>query len=230
MERWARLTWQAGDPERVARLLGERLGAVPVSSRHAVGAWGLWLGTDLLEVVPWRREQAGDNPVGEGRLLFEPVFPGQAPAGDGADVPSEPWTAPASQLVAVIWATVDLERAEADLSPWLEPLDSLAAAALLDEPHLGGRGRVRATSGLPGGRLVLLEPTTEGALAASLARDGEGPCGLYVRAGSALLQSALPGRPRPRRRAGPLGVSVRLRTAVRAGPHLLLLEPGTIAP
>ena len=42
------------------------------------------------------------------------------------------------------------------------------------EPHLGARARVRDADGLPGDAMVLLEPTTEGRLAASLARDGEG--------------------------------------------------------
>jgi hypothetical protein len=228
VERWARLTWQAGDPPAVATLLGERLGVTPEPSRRAAGSWDLWLGAELLEVVPWRREQPGDEPAGEGRLVFEPVFPGDRPAGDTPDDRGPAGAGQAAALVAVIWATVDLERAEADLAPWLEPLEPPAPpdgrdgiAGLHDEPHLGARGRIRTTSGLPGGRLVLLEPTTEGALAASLARDGEGPCGLYIR-----------GVPtgRLRRLAGPFGPSVRLRTASRSGPHLLLLAPGTITP
>ncbi len=220
MERWARLTWQAGDPEAVARLLGDRLGVLPAPARRAAGAWDLWLGPELLEVVPWRREQAGDEPVGEGRLVFEPVFPGDQPAGDAAGAHGPVTAGPAVVLVAVIWATVDLDRAEAELAPWLEPLAPPAAGApLCVEPHLGAHGRIRATSGLPGSRLVLLEPSTEGALAASLARDGEGPCGLYIRGAPTA---------RLRRLTGPFGPAVRLRTAERPGPHLLLLAPGTI--
>ena len=227
MDRWARLTWQAGDPAQMAQVLGERLGIAPTPSRRAAGAWDLRLGTELLEVVLWRSEQAGDEPTAEGRLLFEPVMQG----GSSADDAHDPDLAAARQqspssvtLAAVIWATVDLERAEAELALWLEPLAN--PAPLTDEPHLGARGRVRTTTGLPGGRLVLLEPTSEGALAASLARDSEGPCGLYVLGAPMPLGSGGPAR----RHDGPIGASVRLRTAVRAGPHLLLLVPGTIAP
>ena len=68
----------------------------------------------------------------------------------------------------------------------------------------------------------LLAPFFSGdALAASLARDGEGPCGLYIRGVPAT---------RLRRLTGPFGPSVRLRTKAPSGPHLLLLAPGTIAP
>ena len=233
MDRWARLTWQAGDPAQMAQVLGERLGIAPTPSRRAAGAWDLWLGTELLEVVPWRSEQAGDEPTAEGRLLFEPVMQVGASVDDAddADDAHDPDLAAARQqspssvtLAAVIWATVDLERAEAELALWLEPLAN--PAPLVDEPHLGARGRVRTTTGLPGGRLVLLEPITEGAIAASLARDSEGPCGLYVLSAPMPQVSDGPAR----RHDGPIGASVRLRTAVRAGPHLLLLVPGTIAP
>jgi hypothetical protein len=210
----------------MATLLGERLGVAHAPSLREPGGWDLWLGAELLEVVPWRCERAGDNPAGEGRLVFEPIIPGDLPANMPAD--AEPGVAD-DQLVAVIWATVDLERAEADLAPWLEPLAmSEPPPALVDEPHLGARGRVRTTSALPGGRIVLLEPVTEGAVAASLARDGEGPCGLYVR--GAPGAAAVATEPRLRSRPGPFGPSVRLRTTVKAGPHLLLLSPGTIGP
>jgi len=222
VDRWARLTWQAGDPDLLARQLGERMGVTPTPSVSRAGVWDLWLGGELLEVVPWRREEAGDDPVGDGRLLFEPVMPGELPTGATGGA-GDAGPAGGVELAAVVWATVDLERAEADLAPWLEPL--AGDAPLIDEPHLGGRGRARATSALPGSRLVLLEPTTEGALAASLARDGEGPCGLYILPGAATPAAASAAR----RLAGPLGPSVRLRSKVRAGPHLLLLAPGTIA-
>jgi hypothetical protein len=231
VERWARLTWQTGDPARLAARLGERLGVAPVPSVRATDGWDLWLGEELLEVVPWRPEQAGDDPVAEGRLVFEPIFPGDP----GVAMAPPSVAEPGAELVAVIWATVDLERAEAELAPWLEPLEQPqppdADAALVDEPHLGARGRVRTTRALPAGRIALMEPVTEGAIAASLARDGEGPCGLYVRPATApeTAPASAPD-PGPRPRVGPFGPSVRVRMAAKAGPHLLLLAPGTIEP
>jgi hypothetical protein len=73
-------------------------------------------------------------------------------------------------LVAVGWATVDIERAA---GAW--PAGDLRH--LHDDPDLGAR--VVAIHGVAG--LVLIEPMTEGRLAAALARFGEGPVAVYVR-------------------------------------------------
>jgi hypothetical protein len=68
-------------------------------------------------------------------------------------------------LIAIGWSTVDHDRAAASLG-----LDTTEAP---DDEALGARCRLAA---LPDGRpLVLLEPSTEGRLAGSLARLGEGP-------------------------------------------------------
>jgi hypothetical protein len=74
------------------------------------------------------------------------------------------------RLVAVGWATVDIERAAAG---W----PAAALRPLPDDPHLGAR--VVRVDGADG--IVLLEPVTEGRLAASLARFGEGPVVVYLR-------------------------------------------------
>jgi hypothetical protein len=76
-----------------------------------------------------------------------------------------------ARLVGVGWATVDLDRTVAGLP------DPAAAGPLTDEPALGARARV-VWMGLLA--LVLLEPSTEGRLAAALARRGEGVACLYV--------------------------------------------------
>ena len=81
-----------------------------------------------------------------------------------------------ARLVGVGWATVDLERTLAGL-----PDDGGATGAgatdVVDEPALGARARVVSTHGTA---LVILEPSTEGRLAAALARRGEGIACLYV--------------------------------------------------
>jgi hypothetical protein len=79
------------------------------------------------------------------------------------------------RLVAVGWATVDLERTLDDLG--------LEAGPAADEPLLGGRA---SRVDLQGSAVLVLEPTTEGRLAAALARRGEGICALYVEAGGSL--------------------------------------------
>jgi len=80
--------------------------------------------------------------------------------------------------VVVGWATVDLERAEIELGS--DPADRAKRAA---QPRpkddlLGARCRLLDPS--HGEQIVLLEPSTEGRLAAALARHGEGPVVAYL--------------------------------------------------
>lgn len=75
-------------------------------------------------------------------------------------------------IVALGWATVDLDavsaRIEADSGP------GIFEAARRDD-HLGGRVAVHRPGAASGEPIeVILEPDTEGRLAASLARHGEG--------------------------------------------------------
>ena len=125
--------------------------------------------------------------------------------------------------MALGWATVDLDRAAAELAGEL----GFAVAEFLAAPDsiiLGARCRV-ADGVLPGGaRLAILEPRSEGRLAAALARHGEGPLVTWAR-------SSDPPRRRPATvRPGPFGPE-RLQPGVPVqGPFLLLVEdePGTI--
>lgn len=119
-----------------------------------------------------------------------------------------------STLVGIGWATVDLARTARG---------SLVAAAGTDD-LLGARALVlRRPPGSPG--LALLEPTTEGHLAATLARHGEGPAVVYVGAVDLDL-GALAARWRSAgaRVAGPaltpFGRGI-LPAAPVAGPHLV---------
>jgi hypothetical protein len=126
--------------------------------------------------------------------------------------------------LALGWATVDRDRAAAELAPEL----GTSAAAFLpaaDSIVLGARCRV-AYGVLPGGQpLAILEPLTEGRLAASLARSGEGPAVTWSRSG----ESEHGGR-RSTARPGPFGFERLEPGRPTYGPFSLLVEdePGTI--
>jgi hypothetical protein len=154
--------------------------------------------------------------VTEGVDLFGRLFARRAEA--GASVPPE------RRTLAVIWATVDRDRALADLG--------LQAERLADDPLLGASvGLVKPPHGDP---VAIVEPSTEGRLAAALARDGEGPIGLYVESPVALdavaALAASAGLQAGRIAAGPFGASVLVVAERIGGPHLVLVErpAGTI--
>ena len=241
---WARLTWQAKDPAALAGELSTRL---EVPARHGglvAGARLLRLGTCELEVRPWIREGAEDHPRPAGRLMLEPV-----PNGEEGPDPAPPDAPDAVVLLGLGWCTVDLDRAEADLEMWLGPPpaspaagdangdgagdangdgagDGTAPGPPVDE-HLGAVARLREGAGLPGAWTVLLEPSTEGRVAASLARDGEGPCALYLRPAAGLDAWAEAARERgvtvSARRDGPFGDQVLLASGP-SGPHVIVTE------
>ena len=129
-----------------------------------------------------------------------------------------PWLA-ALEIAGAGWATVELERAAADLGE--ELCGSWLPAPR--EPLLGARAW--ACDAEPPSRLirpVLLEPDTEGRLAATLARFGEGVAAIY------LMRS--PGEPTPPTAlstpaAGPFGPARLLLGGPRWGPSAIVLEP-----
>ena len=125
--------------------------------------------------------------------------------------------------IALGWATVDLDRAGAELASEL----GLDVAAFLPAPDSIVLGAVCRVAGgvLPGGaRLAILEPRTEGRLAAALARHGEGP--LVIWAPSSDAPTRRPATVRP----GPFGPERLQPGGTPRGPFLLLIEdePGTI--
>jgi hypothetical protein len=89
-------------------------------------------------------------------------------------IAADPPPAPASRLYAIGWATVELDRAERELTAEL----GLAPGTFIEAPDsgvLGAHCRV-ARDTFPGGvALAILEPSTEGRLSAALARHGEAP-------------------------------------------------------
>ncbi len=243
MTLWARLTWQAKDPAAVAGELARRLSVASRPGGLVAGARRLGLGCAELEIRPWIREGPGDDPRAAGRLVLEPVPNGEEPPPSGT--PPEPL-----ELVGLGWCTVELERASSELDPWLGPRPSdlvpgvdLDAGGLWTDEHLGARALLREGAGLPGQWMVLLEPSTEGRTAASLARDGEGPCALYLRPGEGLEGWLHAARDRGvtagSQRDGPFGPQVLL-AGSPAGPHVIVTEgrtpvsaaaeAGTIAP
>jgi hypothetical protein len=127
-------------------------------------------------------------------------------------------------VIGLAWATVDTERAVAELTravPDAAPFEPGAAETILGGSSLVGR----ATAGPV--RLVILEPVTEWRLAATLARHDEGPAALWV---------AGDGRPLPTDvqlsspADGPFGRERLVLGAPIGGPHLLVVEEpaGTI--
>ena len=138
-----------------------------------------------------------------------------AGAGDGAAV--------RGRTLAVGWATVDTERAVATIASEVH----VAPAAFRPAPGseaLGARCLV-ASGVLPGGcALVVLEPATEGLLAATLARHDEGPRVVWIAPeANAEVVAALP-------LPGPFGPERLLPGTTTDGLRRLLvsLPPGTI--
>jgi len=114
----------------------------------------------------------------------------------------------APRLVGIGWATVDIERTLADLA--------VAEARATDDDEFLGARAWRVDAGAIG--LLLLEPVTEGRLAAALARRGEGIAALYV-ASDAPLEGSL--------RPTAVGVPGRLMPQDRPwGPFLIRVDPG----
>jgi hypothetical protein len=144
--------------------------------------------------------------VSEARDRLKTVFPGQA---DGADP------------VAVGWATVESERAEAELTDAL----GVTIGPFADAPDDGLLGaRCRTAAGGPASFIAVLEPTTEGRLAGSLARLGEGPVAVWFMLTQAPVEGTSPVAD------GPFGPEYLVVRGPRDGRHLLLLvrRPGTI--
>lgn len=135
-------------------------------------------------------------------------------------------------VVGIGWATVELERGAAELGTAL----GLEAAALAGAPAsatLGARTLVCPDGLGPGVALILLEPTTEGRLAATLARRGEGPAAAWLEVGdlpAALDAARRVGTITSSERPGPLGPERLVLDRAAHGPHHLLVgRPGTIA-
>jgi len=135
-------------------------------------------------------------------------------------------TYPGWRPFALGWATVDLDRAEGEFAALLDGTSGTAPAP--DDVLLGARCRLLHAADPTVPRLVLLEPLTEGRLAATLVRRGEG-------AAVAWLHPESEAQVEPRRSvpaAGPFGLEALLLDGPIHGPYrlLVLAAPGTISP
>lgn len=119
------------------------------------------------------------------------------------------------------WATVELDRAEVEVAADLAALGVPRVEAAPDEQALGARCRLLSFQA--GTEVLLLEPSTEGRLAAALARYGEGYLALYL-----LTDSGAPGRACRAgftltvEGGGPFGAERLVLAAPRHGPFLAL--------
>lgn len=132
---------------------------------------------------------------------------------------------------ALGWATVELDRAEQAFADTFGP-SAKAAVAAPDDTILGASCRIVTLdlAGLP--LVVLLEPNTEGRLAASLARRGEGPVAVWLGPVAPADRTSPEDPPSETDGDGPFGPQVLLPGSPITGPHRLLVPagPGTITP
>ena len=125
-----------------------------------------------------------------------------------------------ASTLATIWATVDIERTLADRG--------VGASELGNDPFLGARV-VAAAGADDDPPIAIAEPSTEGRLAATLARHGEGLVGRYVAVADGLAQAIARAAGRgiavTRIEPGPFGPSMLVLLGPVTGPHLILCEP-----
>lgn len=130
------------------------------------------------------------------------------------------------RILAVGWATVELDRAAGELAPLLVPGTAFAEAA--PSEHLGAWCRIgRVREGAAAADLViLLEPFTEGRMAATLARHDEGWHVTWEAPGDAAGPSA--DLVRSVQRPGPLGPERLVPGGRTTGPHRLVVAAVTL--
>jgi hypothetical protein len=124
------------------------------------------------------------------------------------------------RLVATGRATVDLDRAEADAR---EAMDVRRISAAGDDELLGAHCRIVATQ--RGDAIVLLEPSTEGRLAAALAKFGEHHVVDYVAGtGDVVRTAAAAGVALSAVAGGPFGRQRLVLGGPRWGPFVVIVE------
>ena len=137
---------------------------------------------------------------------------------------------PGARLVAIGWATIDLDRSAGPGS--LARSGDVPHADLVRDDLLGARARrIGAMDGIV---VVLLEPDTEGRLAASLARFGEGLAAVWVAldppSDGRTEEPQRPGVGMSRPAQGPFGMERLVVGRPVWGPHLVVVSgrAGTI--
>lgn len=213
--------WALADPSIVAAVLariglsgGSRRDPAVDDDERLVPLANAWLSLERAAGArsPWGRLVAVDR--GGGARLRRPALAHAAP-GDGV------------RLVGIGWATVDVARSASELGARrLDPRppdEALGAHAARATDFAPDENPEEDRSWLSNGpELVLLEPSTEGRIAASLARFGEGPAALYI-ASPAARAGAATGRPSAPT-AGPFGRQHLVVGGPVDGPHLVLVD------
>jgi hypothetical protein len=132
--------------------------------------------------------------------------------------------------LAVLWATVDLDRALRDLGTH-DRVPSGTVINAVDDPLLGARVVIVPAHPPENETLAIAEPSTEGRLAATLARRGEGPAGRYLAVPIGLdeigVRAATAGVTISRPELGPFGRAV-LVLGPAGGPHVIVVEPPAV--
>lgn len=128
------------------------------------------------------------------------------------------------QVLAVGWASVDLDRATAEVAASLG-MSAGDFADAADCIFLGARCRLAADALDPEVSVILMEPFNEGRLAAALARHDEGPIAIW--------RPAAPGGSGPAdlsaAQAGPMGPErLELASPIHGPYRLVVGTPGTI--
>jgi len=128
------------------------------------------------------------------------------------------------RLAGIGWATVELDRAARELGGAIstEAWAPVWAPAERDD-LLGASARRSTPASFDDPVVLLLEPDTEGRLAAAVARFGEGVAMIYL-APTSTVEPPRPGdvsAPAD----GPLGAARLLLGGPAWGPHIILLEP-----
>jgi hypothetical protein len=150
-----------------------------------------------------------------------------------AHLPSAPlaWLGEGAErlrTIAEISSTVDLERRVADFRTLRTTAGPSVVDALdaVEDPLLGARVLVLTND--DGQSVALAEPSTEGRLAAALARHGEAHVGTYLEAPFGLdvvrARAAAANVPLSRVATGPFGRSVLVLPGTLTGQHLILVE------
>jgi hypothetical protein len=130
----------------------------------------------------------------------------------------------AQGAVAVGWATVELDRAAAELSHLIAVGAGFSPAP--SSPILGARCR-SAPAAEAGLWIALLEPDTEGRLAGTLARSGEGWAATWVlteATEAAAATEATSSQTLSAARPGPFGIERLVLGGPLTGPHRIVLE------
>ena len=199
--------WLSPAPAVTAARLSAALGLPLAAERDGLE---LVLANAVIEVVADAVGPAGGR--GYERLSIPGVLTPAADLGSGTER-----TAATLSLVAIGIATVDAERLAGEHG--LEPTQLAPDLALGAACWQARAGEIAA---------VILEPNTEGRIAASLARFGEGPVVLYLAGGRGGSWSGHRATAR-----GPFGRGYDIAGWPAWGPHVAICEfvappPGTI--